>query len=602
MAEIEFDILEVDLSKETCETIDVTDEIKRHIGGRGFGANLCWHKIPKGTDPLGPKNILYVGIGPVTPVFHSMTMFCFKSPLTSLHGRSAMGGYFGAEIAKAGYNAGILITGRAKSPVYLYVKDDDVQIRDASKYWGKDYWRQKFEYELTKELENETGQTFQIADISVAGERLVRWATIATIWYHSGSRLGSGTVMGSKNLKAIAVSGTKGPKIANPKEAWSLYNQYCKSSHGVEFKYGERRWGHMTSMPSRYHAGTEGVKNKQLGWHEVCALNNPVEYEQRYKVWRDGCYMCHASCRVPGFQRDGPWGPVVSEIRHDNYGGFNANTLTRGYNDAPPIVALDNELGLDGEDGGGIVAWAMELYDRGIITQRELGGIDLTWGNVPSILQLLKKIAYREGEIPRILGEGHKYAPKLLGRGSEKYCMGSKGVGITSYEPRGSMADAIGLAVSQIGAHHGNRGAPERVLFDSLTMCTFHLSTFKKVFESSTKGAALLLNAICGWNMTSDDVQMIQNRNFMLERSYSLREGEYVPRCDDTLPDRFFEETIFTKYGKPLVLERTKFLQERERRYKEWGLSNEGLPIRATLKELGLDFVIPELDPAGHVG
>ena len=602
MAEIKFNALEVDLSKETWKVADVTDEIKRHIGGRGFGAKLCWDKVPKGADPLGPDNILYAGIGPVTPVFHSMTMFCFKSPLTGLYGRSAMGGYFGAEIAKAGYNAGILITGKAKRPVYLYVKDDDVQIRDASNYWGKNIWRQKFEYDLTQELTQETGQTFQIADISIAGERLVRWATIATIWYHSASRLGTGAVMGSKNLKAIAVRGTKGPKLADPQEVWSLYNQYYKSSHGVEFKYGERRWGHMTSMPSRYHAGTEGVKNKQLGWHEVCMLNNPVEYEQKYKIWRDGCHMCHASCRVPGFQRDEPWGPVVSEIRHDNYGGFNANTLTKGFLEAPPIVALNNELGLDGEDGGGIVAWAMELYDRGIITKEELEGIDLTWGNVTAILQLLKKIAYREGEIPRILGEGHKFAPKLLGRDSEKYCMKSKGVGITSYEPRGSMNDAISLAVSQIGAHHGDRGSPERVLFDSLTMCTFHLKVFKKVFESSVKCATLLLNAICGWNSTTDDIQTMQARNFMLERSYSLREGEYVPTRDDTLPDRFFEETIHTKYGKPLVLDREEFLQEREKRYLSWGLTKDGVPSRNALEEVGLNFVIPELESMGLLG
>jgi len=602
MAEIKFKMLKVDLSKETTKTIDVTNEIKRHIGGRGLGAKLCWEEVPKGADPLGPDNILYVGIGPVTPVFHSMTIFCFKSPLTDLYGRSAMGGYFGAEIAKAGYNAGILITGRAKNPVYLYVKDDDVQIRDASKYWDKDYWRQKFEYELTQELEKETGQTFRIADISVAGERLVRWATIATIWYHSGSRLGSGTVMGSKNLKAIAVRGTKGPKLADPKEVWNLFNRYYKSSQGVDFKYGERRWGHMTSMPSRYHVATEGVKNKQLGWHEVCMLSNPVEYEQKYKVWSDSCYMCHASCRVPGFQRNGPWGPVVSEIRHDNYGGYNANTLTRGFEDAPPIVALENELGLDGEDGGGIIAWVMELHDRGVITKKELDGIDLTWGNVPMILQLLKKIAYREGEIPRILGEGHKFAPKLLGRNSEKYCMKSKGVGITSYEPRGSMYDAIGLAVSQIGAHHGNRGAPERVLFDSLTMCTFHLRVFNNVYDSSTKGAALLLNATCGWDITSDDVQRIQMRNFMLERSYSLREGEYVPKRDDTLPDRFFKETIYTKYGKPLVLDKDEFLRERVKRYKEWGLSEDGLPPKASLEKLDLGYVISELEQIGLIG
>ena len=390
---IRIKMLEVDLTTKKTQTVDVTDDVEKYLGGRGLATKLCWNLVPKGANPLKPENILHVGVGPMTGLVGDKTVFSFKSPLTGWKGRSTMGGYFAREIIYAGYTAGILIRGRAEKPVYLYIWDDDVQIRDTSHLWG--VWKQESEHKLRKALREETGECFGVANIGPAGENLVRYANISTEWIHSGSKWGCGAVMGSKNLKAIAVRGSKGPEYADHQKVWELFTHYLKHPETVAHKYRERRFGHTTSMPTLYHAGWEGIKNNQLGWHDVCLKSNHLEHEMKYHIWTDGCPGCATSCFVPYFKPNGKRGSVAGEFRHDNSGCFNANILV-GYEEMTYIEPLVEELGMDGEEVGGIVAWAMELYERGIITKEDLGGIDLTWGNMEATCALLKKIAYRE--------------------------------------------------------------------------------------------------------------------------------------------------------------------------------------------------------------
>ncbi len=177
--------------------------------------------------------------------------------------------------------------------------------------------------------------------------------------------------------------------------------------------------------------------------------------------------------------------------------------------------------------------------------------------------------------------------------------MASKGIGITSYEPRGSMKDAVDLAVPSTGALHGDRGNPTRVLYDSLTVCTFNRRAFEIHFGSVEAMAAALLEAAYGWDVTPDEVAEIKRRDFLLERCFSLREGDYVPVEDDDLPRRFFEEPIEDKYGETHQLDRNEFLSDRRQRYEQWGLTDEGIPSRATLSEVGLDFAIPAIEQNG---
>ena len=597
MTELKFQMLEVDLTTERIGTVDVTDEIRQFVGGRGLGAKLLWDRVPQGADPLGPDNILYFGVGPITGFLGSVMNVSAKSPLTLLRGESNMNGHFGLELIYAGYNGGLLVTGKAKRPVYLYIKDDKVEIRDAAHLWGK--LQLETQYALKQEVRQELDdQNFRIASIGPAGEHLVRNAIISHDFYHHAARLGMGAVMGSKNLKAIAVRGTRPPKYADPAKLFQMITRLF--SEGRLFKATERRFGHSTSMLDRYYKTTEGIKNKQLGWHEVCDLSNPLLLEQQDKVWSDGCNLCPAGCKVPYMRREPPLGPCAGELRHDNAGGWNANVLLRGFDEQVYLTPFVDNLGLDGEDVSGVVAWVMECYEKGLVSKDELGGIDLTWGNLSAICQLLEKIAYREG-IGDVLAEGLKFAPERIGKGSGEYAMSHKGVAITSYEPRGSMAEAVALAVIPFGELHGNRGQPMRVMFDSLTTCTFPnivptgAACLADVFGSAANWGIEMLNAACGWNLNQEDWNNLVQRIALMERCYSAREG-HVPTRDDVLPDRFFDEVIYNKYGQAKVLDRNQFLAEREYWYRSVGLMEDGTPSKDQLRELGLEFVIPVLE------
>lgn len=592
MAEMRFKLLEVDLTHGKSRVIDVTDDVRRFLGGRGLGAKLLWDRVPIGSDPLGPENILYFGVGPLTGFLGSVMNVSAKSPLTGLRGYSNMNGHFGTELIYAGYNAGLLLVGKAEKPIYLYIKDSQVEIRDASHLWGKlnIEAQQALRKETRKELDD---QHFRIATTGPAGENLVRNASISHDFYHHAARLGMGAVMGSKKVKAIVVKGTSPPAYPDP---LGLINIVVKFFQGARLhKAQTRRWGNTASMPQRYYQGTEGIKNKQLGWDPICDLSNPVRLEQQYKLWSDACTLCYVGCKVPYMRREPPLGPVVGEMRHDDAGGWNANVMIPGYDTQVYLTPFLDNLGLDNEDVSGVVAWAMECYEKGLLSRSDLDGIDLTWGNLEAICKLVTKIAYREG-VGNVLAEGLKFAVAKTGKGSDRYAMHSKGVAITSYEPRGSMSDAVGLAVNSCGALHGDRGNPERAMFDSLATCFFLKMPLGGVFGSIADWGTDMLNAACGWELTTQDWVDIMRRLFFMERCYSLREG-YIPQRDDVLPDRFFDEVIKTKYGKPLVLDNKQFHEQRAIWYEAAGLNRAGLPPKESLKRLGIDFVIPILEP-----
>jgi len=225
MAEIEFKLLEVDLTHETSRVVDVTEDVKKYLGARGLANKLMWDLVPQGIDPLCPDNILHFGVGPLTGLIGSKTILSFISPLTGWAGRSSVSGDIGDEIVRARYNTGILVKGKASKPVYLYVFNDRVEIRDASDLWGE--WKQKTEVTLRDHLNQDTGELFSVLCIGPAGENLVRYANATTEFIHSASKWGCGAVMGSKNLKAIAVRGTMGPLYADHARVWELFRTYA---------------------------------------------------------------------------------------------------------------------------------------------------------------------------------------------------------------------------------------------------------------------------------------------------------------------------------------------------------------------------------------
>jgi aldehyde:ferredoxin oxidoreductase len=586
-----FQLLEVNLTTQKIQTVDVTEDMRKFLGGRSLGAKILWDRIPSKADPLSRENVLYLGIGPITGLLGSVTNISAKSPLTMLRGQSNMNGHFGNELIYAGYNAGILVTGQSRKPVYLYIKDDRVEIRDAAHLTGKSGL--ETQQMLKKELKEETDdQNFRFVSIGPAGENLVRNADICHDFYHHAARLGMGTVMGSKKLKAIAVKGTQSPDYTYPDK---VFESIKKLSHeGRLYIAQNRRWGHTVSMAERYYNTTEGIKNKQLGWDAICDLFNPLHLEQQYKLWGDSCHGCFVGCKVPYMRREPPLGPCAGELRHDNAGGWSANAMIAGYELQTYLCSYVDYLGLDSEDVSGVVTWMMECYEKGLVAKEDLDGIELTWGNLAAICALLKKVAYREG-IGNILADGLKFAPGKIGKGTEKYAMTGKGVAITSYEPRGSTEDALNLAVTAVGEIHGGRGSPERVMYDSMTSCSFWRKTIPDIFGSTGNWGITMLNAACGWNLTMEDWKKLELRGATMERCFSIREG-YVPQRDDMLPDRFFIESIANKYGESKILNREKFLERRNKVYRAYGLQDDGTPSADLLEDLGLEFTIPVLE------
>ncbi|MFC1816755.1 aldehyde ferredoxin oxidoreductase N-terminal domain-containing protein [Thermodesulfobacteriota bacterium] len=597
MSEIEFRLLEVDLTKETSRVLDVTEDVKKYLGARGLANKLMWDLIPEGADALGPNNLLHIGIGPLTGIMGTKTILSFKSPLTGWAGRGSISSYFGEEILKAQYNAGILIRGQAKRPVYLYVYDDTVEIRDASDLWGK--WMQETVVALRDRLNEETEETFGVLCIGPAGENLVRFANATSEFVHSANKWGPGAVMGSKNLKAVAVRGTKGPLYADHRKVWELFRTYATSSKTALRKLTESRFGHTNSMPSLLRHAAEGIKNNHFGYHEVVERSNYLEHHLKYYSWTDGCPGCAASCFVPFF-KNSKRGAFGGEFRHDNTGGFNANIMV-GYEEMTEISSLEDELGMDGEELGGLVAWTMDLYEHGIITKEDLGGIDLQWGSVEATCELLKKIAYKEGKVPAALAEGFRRAYEVFGEQSKWYAFEVHGAAAPTYDIRNKhVGHGLIYGTSHNGARMGT--GMDQALREAATACNFAIPPFIQIWGSEEEAMSVFLNAVCGWNITTDDIKDITLRNYYLSRCVCLKEG-YHPAKDDYLPPRAFDEPITDKYGTTWVWEKEEYAEQKRKYYVEQlKLTEEGLPPRKNLERLGLDFVIPKLEPMGAVG
>ena len=491
-----------------------------------------------------------------------------------------------------------------KNPNYEELKHYKSMVKEFLKYvtdrmfslehytGGK--WKQKTEVTLRDRLNQETGELFSVLCIGPAGENMVRYANATVEFIHSASKLGCGAVMGSKNLKAIAVRGTKGPLYADHGKVWEVFRACATSPVTKAFRLNYSRWGVSTSMPGLLRHAAEGVKNSHFGYHEVVEQSDPHAHEMKYHIWTVGCPGCAAACKVPFF-KNSPRGVFGGEFRHDNTGGFNANIML-GYEEMTEISALIDELGMDGEELGGIVAWAMDLYEHGIITKEDLGGIDLQWGSVEATCELLKKIAYREN-LGDVLADGFKIAIPSIGKGCGRYAWQVHGCSCATYDLRGLPDHALSYASSHTGARMGT-GLGSQIT-ESATICNFTASPARAIWGSREECARQYLNAVCGWDLTIEDIRKIALRNFIFERCYSLREG-YLPSKDDKIPDRAFDLPITNKDGETYSLDREWFETALKSYYVVvFQLTEEGLPSQEILTKLGLDFVVPVLKPMG---
>ena len=600
-------ILRVNLSNGKTQVTPLSEEYaKKYIGGIGLGMRLLIENSKPGTEPFSPENPLILTTGPfsgtMAPTGGNGHAFVSKSPLTNGVGEAKSHGFFGAELKRAGYDA-VIMENASKKPVYLWIDDDSIQLMDAKHLWGKS------PQETEETIREELGDYYiRVAAIGMAGEKLSRVACIMNDRTRAAGRTGMGAVMGSKNLKAIAVRGTKDVKVAKPEE----FLEFVKMMH-------ERMKGPATTKYRTLGTPLNVLVHNSLGALPTRNFTNAVfegaehvsgEYlNERFIVKINGCSSCAMRCEHIAVVPEGPYKGTTTRVEYEPLWAFGPHCGVDRLDAVIKAMELCNYYGLDSLSTGNIVGFAMDCFEHGILTEKDTDGLDLSFGNAEAIVELVHKIGKREG-LGDILAEGVKRAAEKIGKGAEKYANHIKGLEMTGYDIRGLKTAAIGYAVSFRGADHNRHGAygldlkgtvdrfkVEKgraklvidienlyTVIDSLIICKFSRGTYYKGFEDLARYYTL----VTGLEMTAEELERTGARINVLGRLFNVREG--FTRKDDHLPAKVMSTPIpddTVSKGSYITQEELDFMLDDY--YSTRGWTREGVPTIESLKEVGLE-------------
>jgi aldehyde:ferredoxin oxidoreductase len=629
----------IDLTTGDIDIKPIPLEVRRKfLGGRGLDAYLLYNYTEQGCDPLGPDNVLIISGGILTATCASATArthFMAKSPLTNLIGSANMGGFFAPELAWAGFHH-LVIKGKADKPVYLFVHDGEIEIRDAGHLWGKT--TTDTQWAIREDLADEE---VKACVIGPAGENLVRYANIMTGIKNAAGRTGMGCVMGSKNIKAVAARGTMDIGIAHPVEALEYNKRFIdqitsskvnqtQGILGTPFIWGATNsWG--------------GLRTRNFQYNQ-CEYADDIEPERLDEIAEEtigphhmtGCFACQVHCRAQYKIPSGPYAGKYDEgPEYTSQGAFGSEPDCKKAETVLVGNHLVNQYGVDNLEIGSIISWAMELYELGIITKDQTDGLDLTWGNDESVLEMVHRICTRKGWLGDTLADGGLPAAEKIGKGSFDYLIQVKGMNNLHSDERATPALALNIATSSRGSDHlRSRPAidlyhlPEPVLrkiygspvpydgplssehtsyegkawqvfwqentymaVDCLGICKYHtmfLGATLPNFEDWPK--VIYYNT--GLEFTPRELWDIAVRVNMIERMFNLREGfsRNDPYKGDVLNHRYHDEPC--RRGAPdvvgSVIDRDKFTQMVDEFYEHKGLDGDGVPLPETLERLGL--------------
>ena len=628
--------LRVDLSKRKVVKEPLNKElVHRFIGGRGINSKTLFDELEPGINPYSPDNKLIFGTGPLAGTFAPASArwtVTTKSPLTGILGDAHAGGHWAAELKFAGYDH-IVLQGKAKKPVYLSIDDCDIELRDASEIWGEDTWKtQRF-------IKEDLGDpNIQVVCIGPAGERLVRFACIIHSLKRAAGRTGMGAVMGSKNLKAIAVRGTGVVRVAKPGKFRKVVRKLRETILNSP-EYGTTSTQGTTSLTELLNeVGRLLVKNYQRSTipnEDLDAISGSTLFK-KYVVKNRSCFACPVHCSAFFKVTEGPYAGVCGD--RPEYGCIGANGPNCGIHSLPSLLKINNLLnqyGLDAVSFGHTMGAAMEWYQRGIITRKDTEGICLEWGNSEAYIKMMEKVAKREG-FGDILAEGALRAAKKIGKNAANYVQHVKGLEIHS-EVRPYKGFALHFPTATRGADH-LRGFPfhiefieapkelldeitddetiannlknrdtyehkeisvtwcqhQSALIDSLGLCDFISTGLSYMLPNRASTMTKLFYAATGVEMSTENLEKVGERIYNVERAFNVREG--ITKKDDILPNRMFDEAVVNGPAKGAIITRAKFEEMRERYYKlrGWDLES-GIPTRRKLEELGLKDVADEL-------
>lgn len=641
--------LRVNLTEGTHEIEKLSPEYQRKwIGGRGFNSEVVYHETQAGMDAFDPMNPLCFGGGPLAGTFAPLsgrTTVSARSPMTCslrgtdahAHGDTNMGGQFSAAMKYAGYDQ-IVIKGRAEHPVYLWIDDDKIEIRDASHLWGL---RVK---ECTKKIVKELGDDpdIKVAIIGPAGENLVRYACVMNSYSSSGGRTGMGAVMGSKNLKAIAIRGSKPIEFADPegfaKAAWSLREKLHVSPSAIR----RRAEGSMDLFDAGNIIGINAHKNVSTGYmKDIEKVYGGYQWADKYLFRRKACWSCPVACgrytyikegKYAGFNCGGPEMETVCNLgpRIDTYDVDAVNVMS----------GMVNDLGLDSVSAGAALSWTMECFEKGYLTEKDTGGIPFNWGDCETSMRVLEMIAKREG-FGDILAEGNIRAAEKLGVGMDvvPHCRGLEHI---SVDPRVAMGFSLGYAMSTRGSDHlknysclefqgcalARKEQVAEVLGPELTeefwadfpKELYTLKTKPKLctWSEKNKCVADLVSCCCqaigswggagtwreayaplfrlatGLDMSDEEIFKVAERVIHIERAHWNREGS--GRQDDTHIDRYFEEGVHDGPYKGMKIDRDQWSWAQDEYYRLHNWDQDGFITPEKARELDLEEIIPDLE------
>lgn len=610
-------ILRVDLENSTITEEAIPDDwIKKFVGGRGLAVRYLIEDVPKGADPLGPENRLIFMTGPLTgtpsPSASRYTVVT-KSPLTGIFAEANAGGYWAPSFKGNGYD-GIIFEGVSPDPVYLIIEEGEAELRDAEHLWGKNV------SETTEIIQEELGEEFEVSCIGEAGENLVKYAAIMNNHHRAAGRCGVGAVMGSKRLKAVAVHGTKETPIGNKEAFTESEAKHYELLDNSFMKIMFESYGTAGAVDMMNVRGFFPHRNWQTSYMQDAEDISGIAIAERFLTDRKACFACPIKCGRVWEIKEGKHAGLKGEgLEYETVAAFGSMAAIRDLEAVTVANMLCDDYGLDTISCGSTIAFAMECYEKGIITKEDTGGIDLTFGNADAVLELIPKIARRE-EFGDFLAEGTRIMAGKLGQGTEKFAIQVKGLELPAYDGRGGKLLGLAYAVGSRGGCHimsciqipimadvpclvvenshvtdPTIANPEDIyilkdmedacaVFDCSGACKF------MAYASTYDDWILAIKNVIGREFTFEDYKKLGERVYNIERVYNVREG--ITRADDTLPGRLLEEPITEGPAAGNVAELETLLDPY---YELRGWDKDGKPTPERLRELELEDLIEHL-------
>jgi aldehyde:ferredoxin oxidoreductase len=617
------EILRIDLGTGQVSVQEFDERLsRRYLGGTGLIAYILLKEVPPGLDALDPRNRLIFALGPVSgaPLGGAgRNSVGAKSPLTSGFGKAEVGGHWGAEFRRTGYD-GLVIEGRAEKPVYVWVSDEGTEIRDATHLWGQP--TRETQEQIRQELGDER---IRVAAIGPGGESQVRFACIINDLKDAAGRTGMGAVMGSKNLKAVAVRGTRAPEMADPEGVRSIARWLADNYRTLSASM--HRFGTGAGMDGGRLTGNLPTRNFRDGdFVDVMDISAETIME-RIGVGMDGCYACPIRCKkVVKVTEPYPVDPDYGGPEYETLAALGSNC---GVHDPKAVArahALCQAYSLDTISAGATIAFAMECFENGLLTIEDTDGIELRFGDAQAMLALVEKIARREG-IGDLLAEGSRIAAQRIGRGADRYAVHVKGVEMGMHEPRLKQGLGLTYAVNPHGADHGSGihdtgfdqegpgllaartlGLLDPMPLDDLGPTKVRAAMYLQMWRNALDAIGLCLfmpydhrqvveivRAITGWNASVWELMKAGERIAAMARVYNLREG--LTAADDRLPERFFSPpTAGPLYEDGVAIDPQALEEAKHLYYQMMGWDGDtGVPCRWKLEELDIGWTAQHL-------